>query len=1007
MVFSVRLLVILLVVFVEPLVEVHASTNMEYELTNSTSRAIANPQTLAPSSGFADQAISTGLSSAIQEQSEQSENLFENKSENQANISFSKIKNYLAKPFSLSAVLDGDPLDVVYLMTEQHLSIEELQALPDRDWSGPLSSSKNFSYLKEDLWYQFSIKNDTPNSVVSYIEFGLPLIDFYQLYEFSGDKLLSVRSGGDQTFYAEREIDSRLNIHKLDFKSGEEKTVYLRVRSISISYVPIQVYSEKGFARHLTVDAALMFLGLGSLGAIFFYHVALYIYIRERMYIFYLAAIAAAGFNLASGHGLGMYLWRDAFFFQNIAPAFTSWLLVLGGMIFAFEYLRIRRASNRTLFFAGIGLGAVSVIGLVSPLFLPTVAVLKITMTIAPVYTVFFVTAGVWRLLDGYRPALYFLIAWLMVLLAGAYAALAALGVFSDFATGAVVFRITLLVEGILLAFGLAYQIEELRLKKTVSESDARAAKAETQAKSQFLAQMSHEIRTPMNGVLGMSELLSGTELTDSQEHYVDVIRGSGEALLNIINDILDYSKIEAGKLELDIQPFNLEEMIDGCASVFGVTSNQKKIALITSIASDVPRLVRGDSHRIRQVLLNLLSNAFKFTAQGNIIVDVTMVRESVDSQLVKFSVKDSGIGISTEKQKRLFKSFSQTDSSTARNYGGTGLGLAICKQLAEMMGGSIGVESKEGKGSEFWITAELASAEPGELEEQFTDNELEGVRLLLVDDNVVFCEAFKKQAESWGICVDVAFHGEAAVAKCRLKQELGCPYQLISIDYEMPGMNGIETVQRLRSMSAYESIPVILLTAMKSSLDKLGVARAGIQRVLEKPISSAQWKWAVSLLLDHDAAKQVDITDSVKAPQQFDLRVLVAEDNEVNQMVIRGLLNRLGISPIMVNNGKQALDYITAEENPPDCVLMDCEMPEMDGYEATQEIRRWEKKTGTTPVNIIALSAHALEEHREQSLTSGMNWHLSKPVKLQDLEESFNRFLSDEESGSKKRARG
>lgn len=1000
--FSARLLLILLLVFLGPMAKVHSSTSAENVPTNSSSRAISASQNLNFSGVLSEDAA---RSIGGQHGKPNSPNLI--KQTQQDDSSFPQIKNFLAKPFNLSEVVDDDPLEVIYVRSEELLTIDAVTAIPDEQWSGPIKSTKNFSYLSEDLWFRFSVKNDSAHSQVVYTQISIPLLDFYQVHEFNGGENISVRTGGDQTPYAEREIDSRLNLHKLTFAPGEEKSFYMRVRSVTISYVPIRFYSEKGFARLLMQDAALMFFGFGCLGAIFCYHIALYIYLRERMYIYYLATIAAAGLNLVAGTGAGVHLWQDAFAFQNISPIFASWLLVLCAMFFAMEYLQIERKTNPKLFFFGWGMFALAFAGLISMFVLPNRLALQLGVSIAPLYTIYFVSAGIRRYLDDYRPAIYFLLAWTLALFAGAYSSLAALEIFSDFESGVYVFRVSLLIEGILLAFGLAYQIEELRLKKTASDSDARAAKAETQAKSQFLAQMSHEIRTPMNGVLGMSELLSGTELSESQEHYVQVIKGSGEALLNIINDILDYSKIEAGKLELDVQPFNLEEMVDGCASVFAVTSNQKKISLITTIAPEVSCLVRGDSHRLRQVLLNLLSNAFKFTAMGNIIIDVSLEKECADAQLIKFGVKDSGIGISEENQKKLFKSFSQTDASTARNYGGTGLGLLICKQLAEMMGGSIGVESEEGKGSHFWITARLAHAEPGELKEQFTDSELEGVSLLLVDDNVVFCEAFKQQAESWGMCVDVAFHGEAAIAKCRLKQELRAPYQIISIDYEMPGINGVETIETLRGMRAYESTPVILLTAMKSSLDKLGVVRAGIQRVLEKPISSSQWRWAVSLLLNHEAAKQVEITDSEKAPNQFDLQILVAEDNEVNQMVIRGLLGRLGITPVIVNNGKQAVDFITSNDSSLDCILMDCEMPEMDGYDATRAIRDWEKQNRATPVTIIALSAHALEEHREMSIAAGMNGHLAKPVKLQDLEDSFHGLVTDSSSDLPRKASG
>lgn len=532
----------------------------------------------------------------------------------------------------------------------------------------------------------------------------------------------------------------------------------------------------------------------------------------------------------------------------------------------------------------------------------------------------------------------------------------------------------------------LAEQEEKLETRRQKA-----AAEDASRAKSQFLVTMSHEIRTPMNGVIGMLEMLRDTPLNENQRHYVDVIRRSGESLIAIINDILDYSKIEAGKMEIEETVFSLDNLIEDCLQLFGATASKRNLELVGGVKPNTPLLLMGDPTRLRQIIINLLGNAFKFTTDGFVALEVGVDESSTpQNPVLRFSIQDSGIGIDLSSGVKLFGSFNQADASTTRKYGGTGLGLAICKSLAELMGGEIGVDSAKGMGSTFWFTAKFKLADvwsPETPEEQKIRRELDGKRLLLVTASSKQFEFLSAHCNAWGMGVAHAASAKAATMALLKAEHAGEPYQFVGVDSWLPDMLGIDFVRQLRSSADIMAIPVFMIGNNDVQIDQGVIARFSVHGLLRKPVSSVALKAELAGILGCELrASEPEVSEPEKQEDFTHLRVLVAEDNAVNRMVIKGLLGKIKIQPELVENGALAYDAVRMASQAYDLILMDCEMPEMDGFEATRKIREYEAERSLSGVPIVALTAHALQEHREAVFATGMNQYLSKPVTLDSL---------------------
>lgn len=712
-----------------------------------------------------------------------------------------------------------------------------------------------FGYQKGGCWFHFRLENHSATNLSLVLQLNYPVLDEVDLY--APGSAQPVLKTGDTLPFSNRPLATRGFSFPLALSAGQGQDYFLRVASTSSINVPLVISSRDSFAGHHEVEEWLHGAGFGITAGLILYHLFLWLAVREKVYRFYVLYVFSAFFYLLCFKGVAYRLWPDSPTWNGHAQLLFVFLMLTAGALFARDYL-LTTANNKKADLVLKIAAAICAAAVVLQFLLP----LHVGYRLQPILAIGTVTAITWAAVQSWRQGLaeaqLFLLSWGMLILMSLLLSLQSFGLFPalPFLVTLNGMEMTFILQQLLLAFALAGRMNALKREKSEKEQAMIRAEAESAAKTEFLAKMSHEIRTPMNALLGITQLLQDTRLDDVQKSYVETLYSSGHALLNVINDILDYSKIAAGKIELQMEDFNLLDLLDECIQVFSLTAREKSLSLICERARDLPVHVRGDAGRLRQVLLNLLSNAIKFTDYGTVFLRAGVEEVSATRIRLRFEVEDSGIGIAPEKLPLLFGSFVQADSSTARQYGGSGLGLAISRQLVELMHGQITVQSSPGNGSLFRFNVLLKTSSAGTV---------------------------------------------------------------------MP-----------------------------------------------------------------------DPRHSIISPALFaGVRALVVEDNPINQLVINGFLQKVGIRARMASAGQEALDILQQEEREAfDIVFMDCEMPFMDGFETTRRLRQWEKEANRLPLPVIALTAHALPEHQQKCLDAGMNDYLSKPLLLSRLVEKLHGIL-------------
>jgi signal transduction histidine kinase/CheY-like chemotaxis protein len=892
-----------------------------------------------------------------------------------------------AKPVVLKKVdvqfLDGHLL--WWRDAGREATLEDVRQHPER--FQPQTDTSNWGFDPQAAyWFRLSFQNSssTPDLRILHVDF--PLLDHVHVYAPDGSGGFQQIVTGDTESWDDRPWPIRQLAAPLLLPTGQSE-VFLKVRSSSNLLMPVRLYQPEAFWIEAGRWQMLDGMFYGAILVLLGYNLFIFFTSRERLFLFYVLALVPTVGYLLCVDGLMFSIFKSAGLLQNLILSVFVGSAAIFYLLFSTQYLNVSRQSP--WYRGAVYLTVVGVLVMLAlPWLGPTYGAI-VALCGGVLVSVYILAMAVASIRDANRLAVYFLLGWIFFLGSAIATALSVMAVIPLFHSSVIGIKIGLLLTVVLLSLGLGLHLRRLKQTDALSREEALMSHAQSQAKSQFLAMMSHEIRTPMNGVLGMAELLKTTGLNHEQLKILSTMESSGNTLLDVINDVLDHSKIEAGQMAIEMAPFLVDKLVEDSFSLFKARVYKQQLTILCSVATDVPTEVVGDVVRLRQVLVNLLSNAVKFTHHGHIELRLETFGSGRDIGL-RFIVIDTGVGIPESRIPYIFDSFVQADASIVRNYGGSGLGLSISRDLCRLMGGDLTAKSEQGRGSVFTATIYVQTAQ-GAVPRIFWPEYLPMVRLLLVDEDKRFGVVMASEAATRGLLIESVQSGEAALIRLRDAAHAGKPFDLLVTALQLPDMNGLTLHERVTHEPLLQNIRTLLFALPQLQPNPGVLVHAGVAHAFERPLMASELQRAVLTVIDKRPIESVPVRD--KLPQYSSLSVLVAEDNHTNQLVILGLLRRFGITAELVENGEQAVALIRRTRQRFDLVLMDCEMPVMDGYTAVREIRLLEAAEGRARVPIVAVSAHVTQHHIDNCYAAGMDDHLPKPVSLRMLGEKLARW--------------